>query len=450
MQESMGIDLKQDGRPVIGDLQDRIIGCLFGSALGDAIGLYTEFLSKAQAKCAYPDAKFSLLTPRGPTPFHHDSHRAKHVPGEWTDDTDQALCILLSFLHNQGKLDAKDFARRLKIWVDQGLRALDTLPLGLGLTVGSTVKHPEFDADPEGVARRFWESKAFHPAPNGSLMRTHPLGLMCLHQDLKTTFNTAAAYSVVTHADPRCLVACAIGTALVRGITMGSIWEEKHIDETIEEAVKWFEEWKLEQEAKDPSRKDHPGLDIGELGSHVKASSLEDLNLDEYQKIGYVYKTLGSGIFLLRSAIRTLKGDNYRLATQLSIFEELITGLTMCGGDADTNACFAGALLGSLLGYKALPVHWRDGLKHGKWLMEKSEATCQVLKHTDGGCLIDNDTAPDGGRGFLTAEQMDQRWKSHMEKMVGEKAENDARKQTQQRRKSSSWKNAFGFGSPKN
>ncbi|KAJ0135776.1 Thiol protease [Fusarium oxysporum f. sp. albedinis] len=47
----------------------------------------------------------------------------------------------------------------------------------------------------------------------------------------------------------------------------------------------------------------------------------------------------------------------------------------MEGGDADTNACFAGALIGALLGYKVLPPHWRDGFRYGTWLMEKTEGS---------------------------------------------------------------------------
>src|SRR5436190_1902474 len=38
----------------LASLHDRVVGTLFGSALGDAIGLYTEFLTSAQAEREYP------------------------------------------------------------------------------------------------------------------------------------------------------------------------------------------------------------------------------------------------------------------------------------------------------------------------------------------------------------------------------------------------------------
>ncbi|KAF9767325.1 hypothetical protein IL306_000115 [Fusarium sp. DS 682] len=391
-------------------LQDRIIGTIFGSALGDAIGLYTEFLSADISAKAYPDRKFTILPAEKATPFRRDHHRNFHRPGEWTDDTDHAVLILLSFLHSDGKkLDPQDFASRLSVWVRMGLRALDTLPLGLGRTVGGIVRSKSYLDDPEGTAHKFWVTGNYNAAPNGSLMRTHPLGLMCLSKSVEETFQVAADFSVVTHVDPRCVVSCAIGTALVRGLVLGEIYEERHVDELIEAGLTWYNELR-EKELQQPDKKEEPRLDIDEFRKHATAQTLADLKLDESYKIGYVYKTFGSGILLLRLALRQLKSSG-QLRSQLAIFEKLITDLTMEGGDADTNACFAGALLGALLGYKVLPPHWRDGLRYGTWLMEKSEGLCDVLGVTKGSYSgsRDKDTAEDGGRGFLTDAQMEEK-----------------------------------------
>ncbi|KAK3485178.1 uncharacterized protein B0T23DRAFT_290482, partial [Neurospora hispaniola] len=77
-------------------IADRAIGALIGCALGDAIGLYTEFLSTAESEKAYPHKRFVLSTVSSPnsrdqaesTPFRLDHHRAPQTPGDWTDDTD--------------------------------------------------------------------------------------------------------------------------------------------------------------------------------------------------------------------------------------------------------------------------------------------------------------------------------------------------------------------------
>jgi ADP-ribosylglycohydrolase len=396
-------------------LHDRITGTIFGSALGDAIGLYTEFLTATAAETLYPSKSFTLLPLDNATPFCRDMHRGLHKTGEWTDDTDHALLILLSFLHSDGKkLDPKDFAARLKIWVDMGLRALDTLPLGLGRTVGNVVRSPDFLEKPEAIARAQWIKGKRNIAPNGSLMRTHPLGLMCLSKTLEETFHVATSYSLITHADARCVVACCIGTALVRGLVLGEVYEENDIDEIVQAAVNWHKEWNAGYNTGDETRKEDPEFDMDELSRHVKAENWSELDLDNRSTMGYVYKSLGSSVLVLRRAMREKAQNKFALNTQVAVFEKLITDLIMQAGDADTNACVAGAFLGAYLGFKALPTHWRDGLRHRDWLLSKSEGLCQVLEVSEGSYKYvgseDPDTRIDGGRGLLTHDQIERRW----------------------------------------
>ncbi|KAK4234346.1 ADP-ribosyl glycohydrolase [Achaetomium macrosporum] len=393
-------------------LHDRVAGVLIGSALGDAIGLYTEFLPAAHAAEAYPSRSFTLHP--CPTPFKLDMHRAPKEPGHWTDDTDHALLLLLSFLHTAGTTteDGRapplptqhDFAARLRVWVTQGFRPLDTMPLGLGRLVASVVATQGFESEPERVAREYWERTGRRVAPNGSLMRTHPLGLMCLWREESEAFAVAAAISRVTHVDPRCVLACVIGTGMVRAVVRGELQSEGDVDGLIERAVEWyFSEGVLEGQE----------LDLKELWRHVKPDGgLEDLRLDEHAAIGYVYKTLGSGVVLLRMAIRETTMNQGDLFHRAGLFEELIMDLVMRGGDADTNACFAGAVLGGYLGYSILPDHWKKGLRDEKWLLGKVDALGEILGLKDGSYdgKEDKDTELHGGKPALSQEEMEVRW----------------------------------------
>lgn len=425
-------------------MHDRIVGCLFGSALGDAIGLYTEFLSGDTARLSYLSQKFTLCPSSEATPFRRDAHRNPNVPGEWTDDTDHAMCILLSYLHKDGKeMNPQDFASRLHIWVRMGLRALDTLPLGLGRTVGAIVRSKTYLEDPEGTARAHWRKANCKLAPNGSIMRTHPLGLMCINKTLDETFQIAADYSVVTHVDPRCIISCVIGTALVRGLVRQEVYKEEHIDDMAGKGIAWYSTYRLRQIEQHADRKDEPELDLKELYKHVKVNDLTELELDDMYKIGYTYKTFGSGIHLLRLAMRKVAAAKNNLPARKNIFEPLITDLIMRGGDADTNACFAGALLGAYLGYKVLPPHWRDGLKHGEWLMKKSEGLSILLGVGEGrySGVEDKDTAPDGGRGWLTESQIEKKVMMLQADMVKRGQERDRQEEAERARraKRGSW-----------
>lgn len=334
-------------------------------------------------------------------------------------------------------MDPGDFAARLDVWVRMGLRALDTLPLGLGRTVGAIVRTKDYLDDPEKKARMHWVKGNFNAAPNGSLMRTHPVGLMCLNKTVEETYEAAAKYSVVTHVDPRCVVSCVIGTALVRGLVRGEVRTETDVDAVIEHATAWYVA-RRNKELEDPERKDEPGLDVGELKTHATVRMLDDLNLDDSYKIGYVYKCFGSGVLLLRQAMRQT-AQSSRLQAQSQIFEPLVTDLIMRGGDADTNACFAGALLGSYLGYKALPPHWRDGLRYGEFLMGKAEGLCEVLGVTEGeySGSGDEETAVDGGRGMLTDGQVERKVMEMQAWMA--QLDVEARKREEAGRRKSSW-----------
>jgi hypothetical protein len=54
---------------------DKVYGCIIGSALGDTIGLFTEFLPKQACETIYKERIFSLVEPI--TEWYPDSHRSK-------------------------------------------------------------------------------------------------------------------------------------------------------------------------------------------------------------------------------------------------------------------------------------------------------------------------------------------------------------------------------------
>lgn len=57
---------------------DKIYGCIIGSALGDAIGLYTEFLPRHACAAIYKSGKFSFVDPI--TESYADSQRLCFEP----------------------------------------------------------------------------------------------------------------------------------------------------------------------------------------------------------------------------------------------------------------------------------------------------------------------------------------------------------------------------------
>ncbi|KAL2835469.1 ADP-ribosylglycohydrolase-domain-containing protein [Aspergillus pseudoustus] len=394
---------------------DRLRGTIIGGALGDAIGLYT-------AHEVYPEGKFQLVEPA--TEFYADHHRCTYyflLPFRtgWTDDTDHALLIVLSYLHNNGKLDPVDFAHRLQFWVEQGLRCLDRLPLGLGQTVGKVVCDKSFLKGSQATAYDKWNKAKRNAAANGSLMRTYPLGIICFGKTQGETFQIATDFSLVTHADPRCVLSCCLATGLVRGILREEVVVEKDIDRLIDASLTWTEAWIAEQNSLSDNKSGErfPAIDRDEFNKHAFAQTLEELQFDDAMKMGYVYKALGAGILVLRQGMRRLNSSKPQ-----TVFKELITDLIMQGGDADTNAAVAGSLLGALVGYECLPAKWKNGMMHADWLLRKCDALGSVtriepLSEPYNG-RDDPDTDLEGGKPRLTLPELMQREKDFSERWL--------------------------------
>jgi hypothetical protein len=237
-------------------------------------------------------------------------------------------------------------------------------------------------------------------------MRTHPIGIIGFGLTEEETWRLAVDVGSTTHADPRCKVACCIQVALIRGLLRGDIQDAIDVNAYIKRSYNFVVSL-LVSEAPEDTKNPMPRLSITELNRHVHAKTLAALELDSPDKIGYVYKCLGSAIVLLRRAMHrnTLAPPISPLASE-TLFEDLTVDLIMEGGDADTNAAAACALLGAYLGYSRLPSHWTLGLAHKEWLMEKTYRLA-IASGVIGDFLhpVDEE-ARDGGRGFLSREEL--------------------------------------------
>lgn len=69
------------------ELVDKIVGCLYGAAIGDAIGLCTEFMMPDECRFHYDNDLLSWEN------MVKDRHRSKWQRGDWTDSFDQTVSL---------------------------------------------------------------------------------------------------------------------------------------------------------------------------------------------------------------------------------------------------------------------------------------------------------------------------------------------------------------------
>jgi ADP-ribosylglycohydrolase len=86
------------------DLNDRFRGCLIGLAVGDAVGTSLEFKARGSFK------PINDMAGGGPSNLR---------PGEWTDDTSMALCLVGSLIECNG-FDANDQIMKYIKWREEG------------------------------------------------------------------------------------------------------------------------------------------------------------------------------------------------------------------------------------------------------------------------------------------------------------------------------------------
>ena len=306
------------------ETKDKIYGTIFGQAIGDALGLGTEFMSKTEVREKYPDGlkEYSQII--------RDYHRAKFQPGSWSDDTDMMLCIANAIIEDKG-INLHTIARNFKQWV----YAPETR--GVGQTILKVLSIAEYVEKPHQVAELIWRMTRTKNAANGSVMRTAIIGLK-----KENVAQTAEDVCKLTHFDPRCVGSCVIVSEIINHL----IWHDEQLS---------YSQIMTIGNKYDKS--------IAEYIDKAYYNGIESLELDEPSSIGYTLKALGSALWCLFHA---------------NDFEEGLLRVVNEGGDADTNAAVACAMLGAKFGYTSIPQKYTDGLTRKNDLMRITNYLMQI------------------------------------------------------------------------
>ncbi|CAI8047878.1 Uncharacterized protein MJ1187 [Geodia barretti] len=318
-------------------LVDKVKGVIYGQAIGDALGLATEFMNKTEAAHYYGK--------EGPSHYSqiiHDFHRSRWVQGDWTDDTDQLLLILQMIVERGGTVDSCAFAKKMDNWRKRGFKELgDYGGMGIGMTVSNTLSHHSFLTDPHQAAHEVWEKSGRYLAANGAIMRTAILGVLEFNR-LERVMENTREICLTTHADPRCLASCVAVTTAIALMLQGKYnpHQPKELEQLVTDALTFGQEKLIHKDQKK------------EFEKHVRAKKLKDLDLENAHTMGYTFKAAGAGFFGLRTA---------------SDFLPTLRKVIAEAGDADSNGAVCGALMGCKFGYSGLP----EGLlafQHRAWL----------------------------------------------------------------------------------
>ncbi len=284
----------------------RAQGCWLGQLAGDSLGSLVEFESPQSIARQYPEGLRRLA----------DGGTWGTIAGQPTDDSEMALCLAHALV-SRGEFDEEAIASAYTEWYDSG-------PFDIGGTTRAALG-PASSAKGSGASAAAAARSAALPASqaNGSLMRSSALGVFGASHDAGDLTSWARTDASLTHPHPVCRDAAAvfvrtIAYAIAVGGTARSMYHY-----ACDQAVL---------------------IDAAAPVRQALQSALRE-RPDYLHQSGWVLVALQNAFYQLVHA-ETLADGICDSAAQ--------------GGDTDTNAAIAGALLGAVYGREAVPLDWRD------------------------------------------------------------------------------------------
>ncbi|PAY19070.1 dinitrogenase reductase [Rhodopirellula sp. SM50] len=298
-----------------------IVGCILGTAVGDALGLPYEGVSPTRSPRL-------LGSP--------DRHRFFFRRGMISDDTEHTCMVAQALIDAGGDVPkfTRSFARRLRWWIL-------ALPAGVGKATARSGIKLWLGVSPERTG--------VFSAGNGPAMRAAIFGAAL--DDIPLMLNFVRASSRLTHSDPKAeygAIAVALAAKHSRGHEKvdANLWLGEVVDALGEggtELIDLFRQVIRSTESGEPTRSfaDSLGLDSGVTG--------------------YTYHTVPVAIHAWLSSPND--------------FRQAVTSIIECGGDADTTAAIVGGIVGAGAGREGVPNEWLDGI----WEWPRSVAWMERL-----------------------------------------------------------------------
>lgn len=324
---------------------DRASGVLLGAACGDALGVPYEFGSRAL----------------DPPPRMLGGGLGNYAPGEYSDDTQMAVCIAEvaatgADLREPAALDriAANFVR----WAADGATDIGTQTQQvMGLVHG----HGD---DGLGAAMRAAGEKLHRQtgrtAGNGSLMRTGPVALAYL-DDPDSLAEAARAVSELTHHDPLAGDGCVLWCEGVRRAVLDGTFAGVRDGLALlpaERRDQWAG-WLDEAETQPPQHFPNNGFVVTAMQAAWSAITRTPVPEEDP----------ANGVF---------RCDHLRDALYAAVG---------AGNDTDTVAAIAGALLGARWGVSGIPLQWQR-IVHG-WGGHRAADLIRMALLTAGGGRAD-------------------------------------------------------------
>lgn len=319
------------------EVTDRVLGCVLGGAVGDALGAPFEGLWSH----SIPDAA-SLMT--GFAEFEG------YPRGQYTDDTQLTVATLRSIVR-RGEIDPADIARSIaRLWRSQAVVG----PGGACTAAADAL-----------LAGRHW-TDAGAPAGqagNGTAMRTAAVGLFFLFVPQELA-NATAQVSRITHQDAR---------SIAGGVVIASAARRLAVDPEIDGDALCY-------------AVAHDMRSIDSTFAELVTGLPLLLRSDSRTALDYVAWS-GSArpefdaVIITPFVVPTVLAAIWSIAEHPTSWSDAVAAAIGLGGDVDTLGAIVGGLMGARLGLSAIPQHLVDGVLNSTKLLTLGTRYAALINH---------------------------------------------------------------------
>lgn len=311
----------------------KILDCIIGHAVGDAMGVPTEFCAREK-----------LLKNPVTDMIGFGSHP---VPkGSWSDDTSMSIATMDAFINNNGEVNLKDIMMNFYYWLKEGKFTPFNEVFDAGRTCVQAVVNFSYSLDEKTCGLKDINSNG-----NGSLMRMYPIALYAFYKGLleEEVINLVNQVSSLTHAHEISRLGCYIYTRYMMFLLSGLTKEEAYkkirmIDYSSysDEAIKAY--------------------------NRILDNNIINLKIDDIKSSGYIVDTLEASLWIL------LNSKDYK---------EAIIASTNIGNDTDTIGAVTGSMAGVIYGIDSIPSKWVDTLIQKDYLYKIADNFEKTLNIED-------------------------------------------------------------------
>ena len=292
---------------------------LLGLAVGDALGVPVEFLSRVARRQDPVTGMRAYGTHRQPA-------------GTWSDDSSLTFCLAETLTlpgGRSGAPDLADFARRSINWRYNAYWTATGETFDVGNATSTAISRLQRGTAPTAAGPRSESDNG-----NGALMRILPLAFHEIWRaeplDMDAAWALTENVASVTHGHPRSTLGCFLYLLVARGLLIGSSPADAFL-QMRQLANPWLERGSI------------PAVVEDKYYRRVLAGTLPDQPESAISSSGYVVDTLETALWCL------LEHNTYA-ATVLAAVN--------LGDDTDTTGAVAGGLAGLAYGEAAIPAEW--------------------------------------------------------------------------------------------